>query len=294
MISTVVAPQSKANSSNGAALQSLWRRSPNQHQDAITSSVAPEKSQPKKLRPKVGRQFFEHDTRQNYFAKAKRRNKPLQRSPPIQRRPDTTAFNRYMSSLNSNDPLMGAQVPFADHSSTSSRDSKSPIPSITSLGQGSSPHRAPNSPEAVNNKLRKKLLKIQRQLRIQTEALRQHQLLSCAPAAIPAIVAGPSATGCCCSCAFIGEEQHVNVSLMQKRFHHHQQHMRQQQQHHQVPGMVPMETRSTMFDCNGGNGHHHHGAPDMDAGPGVVGRGGALVNGPFHPFRMQGLRSVVR
>lgn len=286
MISTVVSLHQPKDSSKGnITTQSHWRQSPSRHPFAIEKVLAT-----KKPRPKVGRQFFEHDTRQNH-------NKINQK---LRRKPQSLMPNSrggFMENA-ADDHHKLTRLTEDTTTSNSGHDSKSP----TSFGNAGSPtsqaHRpAPPSPEEVNNQLRKKLVKIQRQLRLQTEALRQHNLLKCAPhhhtshphhMAFAPSMAPPSG---CCSCSYsscvgTGEDLlRANVAMMQnhKKIENYQ-HIHRSPANHMdsmaveaILGNNPrIGSPTSLFECN-----HHQGHV-------------AMAENFHHPFRVQGLRSVVR
>lgn len=270
MISTVVSHnhQTRPKDSNGHTIQTIskhpvWTRSTNQFPFGIEKNPIPNK----KPRPKVGRQFFEHDTRQNNVAKLKRRKQSM-----------LNLRRRYPEIPTNSDEHHTLPCVTEDTSSSGHDDTKS----ATSFANDCSPtHRPPTapaySPEEVNNQLRKKLFKIQRQLRLQTEALRQQNIIQCAPRPMATkhltFPMAAAASGCCCSLnAYRGNEdlQRMNAALMQnKQFANYQQHVHQ---HNQA---TTMSTESAVSECN-----HHQ--TDVS------------ISDTFHPFRVQGLRSVVR
>lgn len=187
------------------------------------------------LRLKVGRQFFEHDTRKNTsFA-----------SPLHGRNPRTRCRETYA----------GAQ--YAQMSPLAFSPENLPAPSFACV-------------ETSNQKLRRKLLRVQRQLRLQTEAIRMHQQYQqhCQqypqnqqqmqqPQLPVAAIKGGGGGGCCCSC--------VNVS---------------------PPMMMHPNDARALAGGIGGDDLMQHGCLASEHGSkNAVG---------FQPYRVHGMRSVVR
>lgn len=148
-------------------------------------------------KPKVGRRFFQHDTRNNEstnLAISRKRKFPYknQRAPPNRN-------GRPVGVSNTNEML-----PFDREHSDATQ----------------------SAVDVVNTKLRKKLFKIQRKLRLQTVALKQQcaTQLGSQKAIVPAATI-PS--GCCCSCACSSSAGDVMMSTgynshhQQQQLHHH-------------------------------------------------------------------------
>lgn len=183
------------------------------------------------LRLKVGRQFFEHDTRKN------------------------TSFASPIHGRHTRSRCRETNVP---HMSPPTRFSPEivPAPSFACV-------------ESSNQKLRRKLLRVQRQLRLQTEAIRmqqqyqQHcqqyklnQLQLQQPQMPVAAVKNGGSAGCCCSC--------VNVT---------------------TPMMMHSNGNRSLADEIGGD-LMLHGCQSSD-------HGSEHATG-FQPYRVHGMRSVVR
>lgn len=215
-------------------------------------------------KPKVGRRFFQHDTRNNTdcYSYANGRRRTAATFTEIAKR-------QYVhdSDLES-EPRLQSVISIDPRLATSRRNTAIMDHIATDI---------------VNTKLRKKLFKIQRKLRLQTVALKQQQYATssavttgCGGATVSPLI------GCCCSCACSAVVKTSTGESDAFHVHHTASH------HHPVARQIVQQRIPTaLYDCSsmlcqGGD----KGRIMMDAGGGGGGR--------LTPLRVQGLRSVVR
>lgn len=228
----------------------------------VENSTASKKSRTK---PKVGRRFFQHDTRNNTdsytYATGQRRT--------------ASTFTEIAKRQYAND---------------SSLESEPRLHSVCSID-----HRLPPTnrrhaidhiaTDIINTKLRKKLFKIQRKLRLQTVALKQQQYATSSSSSVVA-TAGARApvpsSGCCCSCACSTVAKASAGASDAFHMHHTASH---HHHHHAAREIVQQRIPTVLYDCNS-----QLMCQGDDKQRIMINAGARLLP----PIRVQGLRSVVR
>lgn len=246
-------------SKTGALFDRMWKETRNS-MASYNANVDTSKDNhvPRKLRaikPKVGREFFEHDTRNNSecfsYANSIRSDQKtamyIDRCITRNKCEETSVSNSIERSVERR--FNESKEPSLDSTSTKSHHEieSNVLPAYRSFVSKNHYHGFnyqskfnPNKPN--NNKLKKKLFKIQRQLRLQTVALRRQR----------------TAGNWCCSCACSSSKH----GQMQNQFKHFD---------HQYNGGDGSECKIVVCDNK-------------------MIKGGAFR----HPIHLQGLRSVVR
>lgn len=277
MLSTGGPP--KAIEGGGAMLERLWhgavssiasfntpKSSPTSTTMTTTTTYIENNTTSKKSRtttkPKVGRRFFQHDTRNNTdsYSYATGRHRTA------------STFTEFAKHQYAND---------------SDLESEPRLQSVISIDPRLPTNRRNTAimdhitTDIVNTKLRKKLFKIQRKLRLQTVALKQQQYASSSAVATGCGGAAAPSIGCCCSCACSAVVKTSTGESDAFHVHHTASHHRPVARQ-----IVQQRIPTTLYDCSsmlcqGGE----KGRIMMNAGGG----GGRLP-----PIRVQGLRSVVR
>lgn len=204
------------------------------------------------LRAKISRQFFEHDTRKNSTAFYKDLTTPTQLRTRC--RTKQSSGHSFLSHNNRNDNDVDSSPNYLQENIPTNHHRL---------------HNSETSPDNVNQKLRRKLLKVQRKLRMQTEVLKlhhQHQKDQQQHPVIPTHTQTPTGHSCCCSC--------VNG------------HMSMMHVHNQEPAAIEMTV---------GDGMHCVGSLDNVERIYYGSRTGMESDEAYHQFRsMHGMRSVVR
>lgn len=245
----------------GPLFNQMWKETVNS-MASYNARLDTQKSKPlplprkfRSVKPKVGREFFEHDTRNNSecfsYANSIRSDQKtavyIDRSVTKKKCEETNVSksieNRVERRFNQ------SKEPSLDSSSTKSHHEMESniVPTYRSFVSKNHYHgfnyqSKLSSHQLNNNKLKKKLFKIQRQLRLQTVALRRERI----------------AGSWCCSCACSSPKRRQ----MQNQFKHFD---------HQYNGGAGSECKFVVCDNK-------------------MLKGGDLR----HPIHLQGLRSVVR
>ncbi len=209
----------KSLSTSGVVFDRMWKGTMNSittynakldMPNEVTASI------PRKFRsvkPKVGREFFEHDTRNNSecFSYANSIRSDQQTAMYIDRCITKNKCEETTVSKSLERRFNESKEPSLDSNSTKSHHeidgSVMPYRSFVSKNHyhGFNYQSKFNSPHQVNNnKLKKKLFKIQRQLRLQTVALRRQRI---------------AGNKFCCSCA-CSSSKHGQIHNQFKHFDH--------------------------------------------------------------------------
>lgn len=229
----------------------------------IENNTTSKKKSRSTTKPKVGRRFFQHDTRNNTdcFSYANGRRRAAATFTEIAKR-------QYVNDSDlESEPRLQSVISIDPRLRPTNRRNTAMMDHIAT--------------DIVNTKLRKKLFKIQRKLRLQTVALKQQQYAtsSAVTTGCGGATLAPS-VGCCCSCACsavaktsTGESDAVHV-------HHTASH------HHPLARQIVQQRIPTaLYECSSmlcqGD---DKGRIMMDA----------VGVGRLPPIRVQGLRSVVR